>query len=63
MIEFLSPAILAAVLRASSSPIFSARLATASMRTLRDVSGSTVSAAQGRAVDRSAGTQEGARRA
>jgi hypothetical protein len=34
----------------------------ASMRTLRDVSGSTVSAKPGRAVGRPAGTQEGARR-
>jgi hypothetical protein len=46
MIEFLSPAILAAVLRVSSSPIFSARLAMASIRTLCDVSGSTVNAAR-----------------
>jgi len=34
----------------------------ASMRTLRDVSSSTVSAKPGRAVGRLAGTQEGARR-
>ncbi len=62
MIEFLSPAVLSAVLRVSSSPIFSLRLAMASMRTLRDVSGSTVSAKPGRAVGRPAGTQAGARR-
>jgi hypothetical protein len=63
MIEFLSPAILAAVLRVSSSPIFSARLAMASIRTLCDVSGSTVNAARGRAVvDHAAGTQEDTRR-
>ncbi len=62
MIEFLSPAVLSAVLRVSSSPIFSLRLAMASMRTLCDVSGSTVSAKPGRAVGRLAGTQEGARR-
>ncbi|NPT43834.1 hypothetical protein GNZ12_21480 [Paraburkholderia sp. 1N] len=62
MIEFLSPAVLSAVLRVSSSPIFSIRLAMASMRTLRDVPGGTVGATQGRAVDRSASTQEGVRR-
>lgn len=59
MIEFLSPAVLSAVLRVSSSPIFSMHLAMASMRTLRDVSGSV---AEGLAIDRSVGTQEGARR-
>ncbi|MFL9984816.1 hypothetical protein PQR46_06230 [Paraburkholderia sediminicola] len=48
MIEFLSPAVLAAVLRVSSSPIFSVRLAMASMRTLRAVPSSTVSGAAGR---------------
>ncbi|CAE6732412.1 hypothetical protein [Paraburkholderia haematera] len=62
MIEFLSPAILAAVLRVSSSPIFSACLAMASKRSLRDVSGSTVNAAQGRSVAHAGGTREGARR-
>jgi hypothetical protein len=64
MIEFLSPAVVAAVLRVSSSPIFSARLAMASKRMLRDMSGSTVSAAQRRVVNHVAGTQtqEGARR-
>ena len=62
MIEFLSPAILEAVLRVSSSPIFSARLAMASKRMLRAVSGSTVSAAQVRAASHAAGTREGARR-
>ncbi|MFM0739323.1 hypothetical protein PQQ51_18955 [Paraburkholderia xenovorans] len=35
MIEFLSPAVLSAVLRASSSPIFSAWLASASRLTPR----------------------------
>ncbi|CAE6742159.1 hypothetical protein R75461_02516 [Paraburkholderia nemoris] len=48
MIEFLSPAVLAAVLRVSSSPIFSVHLAMASMRTLRAVPGNTVSGAAGR---------------
>ncbi|MFM0076284.1 hypothetical protein PQQ86_34560 [Paraburkholderia sediminicola] len=48
MIEFLSPAVLAAVLRVSSSPIFSLHLAMASMRTLRAVPGNTVSGAAGR---------------
>ena len=64
MIEFLSPAVVAAVLRVRSSPIFSARLAMASKRMLRDMSGSTVSAAQRRIVNHVAGTptQEGARR-
>ncbi|MFM0042882.1 hypothetical protein PQQ99_19890 [Paraburkholderia sediminicola] len=59
MIEFLSPAVLSAVLRVSSSPIFSMHLAMASMRTLRDVPGS---AAESSAVDHAVGTQEGARR-
>ncbi|MFM0729601.1 hypothetical protein PQQ52_03775 [Paraburkholderia sediminicola] len=58
MIEFLSPAVLSAVLRVSSSPIFSMHLAMASIRMLRDVSGGTASAAEGRSV----GVQEGARR-
>lgn len=64
MIEFLSPAVLAAVLRVSSSPIFSARLAMASKRMLRDVPGSTVSTAQRRPVNPASSTQgqEGARR-
>ncbi|MGF6993172.1 hypothetical protein [Paraburkholderia sp. GAS32] len=48
MIEFLSPAVLAAVLRVSSSPIFSVRLAMASMRTLRAAPGNSVSGAEGR---------------
>ncbi|HEX7910625.1 MAG TPA: hypothetical protein VF534_21390 [Paraburkholderia sp.] len=48
MIEFFSPAVLAAVLRVSSSPIFSVHLAMASMRTLRAVPGDTVSGAAGR---------------
>ena len=47
MIEFLSPAVLAAVLRVSSSPIFSVHLAMASMRTLRAVPSNTVSGAAG----------------
>ncbi|MFL9866175.1 hypothetical protein PQR67_18520 [Paraburkholderia fungorum] len=62
MIEFLSPAILEAVLRVSSSPIFSARLAMASKRMLRDVPGNTASTAQGRPVTYAANSQEGARR-
>jgi hypothetical protein len=57
MIEFLSPAVLAAVLRVSSSPIFSVRLAMASMRALRAVPGNTLNGAAGGAE---AG-QEGAR--
>ncbi|MFM0606816.1 hypothetical protein PQR05_20010 [Paraburkholderia sediminicola] len=59
MIEFLSPAVLSAVLRVSSSPIFSMHLAMASMRTLRDVPGCAVESS---AVDHAVGTQEGARR-
>ncbi|CAE6720192.1 MULTISPECIES: hypothetical protein [Paraburkholderia] len=48
MIEFFSPAVLAAVLRVSSSPIYSVHLAMASVRTLRAVPGDTVSEAAGR---------------
>jgi hypothetical protein len=46
MIEYLSPAVFAAVLRVSSAPVFSARLATASPLELRDVSGSSARAGQ-----------------
>ncbi|MGF6569167.1 hypothetical protein SAMN05443245_1903 [Paraburkholderia fungorum] len=38
MIEYLSPAVLTAVLRVSSTPIFSVRLAMASLLTRRDIS-------------------------
>ncbi|CAB3796867.1 hypothetical protein [Paraburkholderia caffeinilytica] len=49
MIEFFSPAVLAAVLRVSSSPIFSVHLAMASTRALRAVPSSRASGAAGRA--------------
>jgi hypothetical protein len=39
MIEYLSPAVLTAVLRVSSTPIYSVRLAMASLLTRRDVLG------------------------
>lgn len=39
MIEYLSPAVLTAVLRVSSTPIFSVRLAMASLLSRREVSG------------------------
>lgn len=62
MIEFLSPAILEAVLRVSSSPIFSARLAMASKRMLRDGAGNTLTSVQGWPVSHAANTREGVRR-
>ncbi|MDR6411699.1 hypothetical protein [Paraburkholderia terricola] len=45
MIEFFSPAVLAAVLRVSSSPIFSVRLATASPLKPRDAQARAVGCA------------------
>ncbi|SOE98477.1 hypothetical protein SAMN05446635_6450 [Burkholderia sp. OK233] len=57
MIEFLSPAVLAAVLRVSSSPIFSVRLAMASMRTLRAVPSNAVSGVAGRSEATGKGTR------
>ncbi|RDK00269.1 hypothetical protein [Paraburkholderia lacunae] len=59
MIELLSPAVLAAVLRVSSAPIFSAQLAMASLFTSR-YAGRTASVAQSRTPARAASTQEGA---
>jgi len=56
MIEYLSPAVLTAVLRVSSSPIFSVRLAMASLLSRRDVSSR---AARAGLCD--AGIQEGKR--
>ncbi|CAB3667348.1 hypothetical protein SCB29_23770 [Paraburkholderia sp. SIMBA_055] len=44
MMEFFSPAVLAAILRVSSTPIFSLRLATASLLVRRDVPRSAVDA-------------------
>jgi len=49
MMEFFSPAVLAAILRVSSTPIFSLRLATASLLVRRDVPRSAVDASD--AVD------------
>jgi hypothetical protein len=46
MIEYLSPAVFAVVLRVSSTPVFSMRLAMASRLKLRDVSGSAARAGQ-----------------
>lgn len=58
MIEFLSPAVLAAVLRVSSTPLFSVRLAMASLLTHSDVSGGTQRASQRGSAPRAAGTRE-----
>ncbi|MFL6638245.1 MAG: hypothetical protein ACJ8HC_07085 [Paraburkholderia graminis] len=44
MMEFFSPAVLAAILRVSSTPIFSLRLATASLLVRRDVPRSAIDA-------------------
>jgi hypothetical protein len=44
MMEFFSPAVLAAILRVSSTPIFSLLLATASLLVRRDVPRSAVDA-------------------
>jgi hypothetical protein len=44
MMEFFSPAVLAAILRVSSTPIFSLRLATASLLVRRDVPRAAVDA-------------------
>jgi hypothetical protein len=46
MIEYLSPAVAAAILRVSSMPVFSVRLAMAWLLTLSDVSDGMASAAQ-----------------
>jgi hypothetical protein len=56
MIEYLSPAELTAVLRVSSAPIFSVRLAMASLLIRRDVPG-----AAARAGLRRASVEEGKR--
>ncbi len=45
MIEYLSPTVLAAVLRVSSTPIFSIHLALASLLTPREASGSAANIA------------------
>ena len=58
MIEFLSPAVLAAVLRVSSTPLFSVRLAMASLLKPSDVPGGTQRASQRSAAPRAAGTRE-----
>ncbi|MGF6770341.1 hypothetical protein P3T18_002820 [Paraburkholderia sp. GAS199] len=50
MIEFISPAVLSAVLRASSSPIFSAWLARASMFAPRETRHAASTAAHSNAV-------------
>jgi hypothetical protein len=50
MIEYLSPAVLAAVLRVSSTPIFSVHLAVASLLARREVSGRTARPGQRRAA-------------
>ena len=62
MIEYLSPAVLAAVLRVSSTPIFSIHLALASLLTPREVSGSAASTTDSKAVSHAAPRQEGTNR-
>lgn len=55
MFEYLSPSVLTAVLRVSSSPIFSLRLADASLMTLRLVAGSLSRATASRVARREEG--------
>ncbi|MFM0554209.1 hypothetical protein P0D69_24980 [Paraburkholderia sediminicola] len=65
MIEYLSPAVLAAVLRVSSTPIFSVHLALASLLTPHEASGSaanTASTADSKAASRATPRQEGTSR-
>ncbi|WP_168794079.1 hypothetical protein [Paraburkholderia aromaticivorans] len=62
MIEYLSPAVLAAVLRVSSTPVFSIHLALASLLTPREASGSAPSTTDGKAVSRAPLRQEGTSR-
>ncbi|MFM0054919.1 hypothetical protein PQR64_04795 [Paraburkholderia phytofirmans] len=62
MIEYFSPAVLAAVLRVSSTPAFSIRLALASLLAPREASGSAPATTDGTAVSRATPRQEGASR-
>ncbi len=56
MIEFFSPAVLAAVLRVSSSPIFSVCIAMASHLTQRDAQGGAAADSAARPVAAREGT-------
>ncbi|MBW0445660.1 hypothetical protein [Paraburkholderia phenoliruptrix] len=58
MMEFFSPAVCSAILRVSSTPIFSVRLATASLLIRRERPANPISAA-----NRIANAREGASRA